>query len=984
MTKTVDTVHAPQDPLSTLFAQENNTHRRSRARHQRSTEKSSSSNTTNDWQTTVEKCTKSIFSIKAARARAFDTEIPGSYTATGFVVDAKRGLVLSNRHVVSVAPTKYQAILSNNEEIELKPIYRDPIHDFGFLQYDPDHVRFMDIPGIELYPEGAVIGREIRVIGADAGEKMSILSGTLARLDRHAPNYGEGAYNDFNTFYLQAASGTSAGSSGSPVLDLSGRAIALNAGGASAAHVASSFYLPLHRVIHALRHIQQQLDLYGAIRSPPPRGTLQTDFEHRSYHELIQLGLDPALEKELRQNNRNSGLLVVHTILPGGPADCVLEPGDIVLGGDHGRIYGFDALADLLDGAVGRSIRLQLLRAGELTEATLDVQDLHSITPGRLLEFGGGIVHDLSYQIARSYGISLQEPGVYVAAAGYILGTAYCVRRSIVTGLNHQPVRHLDDFKRIAQTIPSGARVPIRFYSLDQPKKERIMIIHADHRWHAFREAIMDDASGVWHYREVAKPEQAEIPIKIRSGAQAAIKSFPANSLYDLENTLVAVDCNPPHVMDGMQNSHSYGTGFVVSLEPPFVVCDRDTVPVGIASIRLTFRRTLTIPAQIVFLHPHANFAVLSFDPQELIHAGMMEQPYAVLSDVEPSPGDKVHYVGLGGDNEAMVQEITLPSPSVLRTKECTPARYRAVNVEAYQLKGGSNQVPDGQGGLFCDRDWRVLAYWCTFGTESSRGVPITLLGGLPSIYIKPTLDLLMKNRGVSARQRPVVMGINVECRTMQQASARLLGVPPCWLDRLHQLVYVVGVTDVSSPSGEILRVGDIILEVNGQPITRLTDLARFYDEKVLHMMLLRDGHEMACDVPATAFDGQETTRLVGWQGLVIQDAHMGAREQIRTSVPEGVFVSSSLFGSPAQASLKPNIWIVQIDGQSTPDLDGFIQAIQARAAKGHDGYVRVKYVSCKGITSVASLKLDLHYWRTWQLFKRGNGNDTAWDLIQY
>ena len=235
------------------------------------------------------------------------------------------------------------------------------------------------------------------------------------------------------------------------MLDIDGHAVALNAGGATRA--SSSYYLPLDRVKRALYYVQKGEQV--------PRGTLQTEFEYLPYNEVRRLGLKAHMEEKVRTRfPEETGMLVVRSLLPKGPADGMLMPGDIVIGCNDHMVPHFISLFGIIDDSVGKSIKLTISRGKKMMDVQVTVQDLHAITPSRFVEIGGGIVHNLSYQLAKSY--SQPVTGVYVATSGHMLASASAWRKSIIISVNNIPTPNLDAFIEAVQTLPDGARVPIR------------------------------------------------------------------------------------------------------------------------------------------------------------------------------------------------------------------------------------------------------------------------------------------------------------------------------------------------------------------------------------------------------------------------------------------------------------------------------------------------------------------------------------------
>ena len=243
------------------------------------------------WDKTIQNVIRSVVSIHFSYTRAFDTDPPLNSEATGFVVDAEKGYILTNRHVVGAGPFWGYAIFDNHEEVDCYPVYRDPVHDFGILRFDRNAIKYMPVAALQLRPDLAKVGEEIKVVGNDAGEKLSILSGTISRLDHDAPEYGEG-YTDFNTNYIQASAATSGGSSGSPVVNIDGFAIALQAGG-RIDKATTNFFLPLDRPKRALECLRKGLHI--------ARGTIQCQWEFQPFDKVRRLHLTQDWESSVRE-----------------------------------------------------------------------------------------------------------------------------------------------------------------------------------------------------------------------------------------------------------------------------------------------------------------------------------------------------------------------------------------------------------------------------------------------------------------------------------------------------------------------------------------------------------------------------------------------------------------------------------------------------------------------------------------------------------
>ncbi len=265
---------------------------------------------------------------------------------SGVIVDANRGLVLTNNHVIANAD-QISVRLTDGRRFSAKLVGTDPETDVAVIQ-----IKATGLVGLPLADsERLRVGDFVVAIGNPFGLGQTVTSGIVSALARSG--LGITGYEDL----IQTDASINPGNSGGALVTLKGELAGINTAiySQSGGNIGIGFAIP----INMAHQVMEQLVKFGEIK----RGYLGAEMQN----------LDPELAAAFGLSGRSGAVLV--TILPDSPAQRAgLRAGDVVTKVNGKQVR--DA-ADLRNQIglmrVGDGVQLEFVRDGKAMKASAQV-----------------------------------------------------------------------------------------------------------------------------------------------------------------------------------------------------------------------------------------------------------------------------------------------------------------------------------------------------------------------------------------------------------------------------------------------------------------------------------------------------------------------------------------------------------------------------------------------------------------------------------
>lgn len=352
-------------------------------------------------------------------------ERPFRGLGSGVIIDAKKGHIVTNYHVIDGADD-IKVRLHDGREYDAELIGGDQMSDIALLKLE----KAKNLTQIKLADSDKLrVGDFTVAIGNPFGLGQTVTSGIVSALGRSGLNL-----ENFENF-IQTDAAINSGNSGGALVNLNGELIGINTAilGPNGGNVGIGFAIPSNM----MKNLTEQIIDFGEVK----RGMLGVQGGEITSELAEALGYESS-----------KGAFVSQVVPDSAADDAGLKAGDIIVSINGKRIDTFSELrAKVATLGAGKEIELGVVRDGKSKtfDVTLGESTSNKTKAEKLHEglTGAELTNTTGNDSATGVKVSSVAQGS--PAEAYQL-----LKDDIIIGVNRQPVKNLAEFRAIVEKQP--------------------------------------------------------------------------------------------------------------------------------------------------------------------------------------------------------------------------------------------------------------------------------------------------------------------------------------------------------------------------------------------------------------------------------------------------------------------------------------------------------------------------------------------------
>ncbi len=288
-----------------------------------------------------------------------DQEYSSQALGSGVIVDAKKGYILTNNHVVENAE-EIQIQLIDKREIPAKVLGTDPKSDLAILQIDAKNITQLSLGDSDKLR----VGEWVLAVGSPFSTNLShtVTAGIISALGRSYVMPGNDHYENF----IQTDAAINPGNSGGALLNLDGELIGINTaiatGGMERSNRGVGFAIPSNMIKKVMRDL------------------IEKGYVVRSWLGVYIQPVGDKVARALDLANRDGAL--VSDIVEDSPAEKAgIKTGDVIIEFNGKKIEDTSHLKNVVSStAPGKHSKVLIVRDGDRKLINITLEELDQET----------------------------------------------------------------------------------------------------------------------------------------------------------------------------------------------------------------------------------------------------------------------------------------------------------------------------------------------------------------------------------------------------------------------------------------------------------------------------------------------------------------------------------------------------------------------------------------------------------------------------